>query len=278
MTPTWLPEDRPRRRERCRPAHHRPKISAATKFQPERSWAEPIFLINKSYPYGPTHSNLRQLEHSSLLPKASIPRLPSSILCISSPFLQLYTLPDRESAMGNCQAAEAATVLIQHPGGRIERIYWSLSASKVMASNPGHYVAAIITSQLPGPNLAGAAAPVKHLKLLRPDDTLHIGHVYRLVSFEGTHLFALSDFPQILMEFVSKKHVRLSKLVNASKEKRRSRSMRGEGDPPAGTGETLMQTRDAAADGKRGGEAAAPPPRMRQWRPALQSIDEVVGS
>ncbi|XP_020677062.1 uncharacterized protein LOC110095745 isoform X2 [Dendrobium catenatum] len=168
--------------------------------------------------------------------------------------------------MGNCQAAEAATVLIQHPGGRIERIYWSLSASKVMASNPGHYVAVIITSQLPGPNLSGAAAPVKHLKLLRPDDTLHIGHVYRLVSFE------------VLREFVSKKHVRLSKLVNAAKEKRRSRSMRGEGDTPAGTGETLMQTRDAAADGKRVGEAAAPPPRLRQWRPALQSIDEVVGS
>ncbi|KAH0464270.1 hypothetical protein IEQ34_007056 [Dendrobium chrysotoxum] len=170
--------------------------------------------------------------------------------------------------MGNCQAAEAATVLIQHPGGRIERIYWSLSASQVMASNPGHYVAVIITSQLPGPNLAGAAAPVKHLKLLRPDDTLHIGHVYRLVSFE-----------EVLREFVSKKHVRLSKLVNAAKEKRRSRSKRGEGDPPAVTGETLMQARDAAADGKRVGEAAAaPPPRMRQWRPALQSIDEVVGS
>ncbi|PKA59906.1 hypothetical protein AXF42_Ash015964 [Apostasia shenzhenica] len=117
--------------------------------------------------------------------------------------------------MGNCQAAEAATVVIQHPGGRIERIYWSLSASQVMASNPGHYVAVIITSQ-PAPNsgrTGAAAAPVKHLKLLRPDDTLHIGQVYRLVSFE-----------EVLREFSSKKHVRLSRLLIANKEKRQIRS------------------------------------------------------
>jgi hypothetical protein len=31
-----------------------------------------------------------------------------------------------------------------------------------------------------------APAPVKHLKLLLPDDTLQLGRVYRLVSFEGT--------------------------------------------------------------------------------------------
>ncbi|PKU67517.1 hypothetical protein MA16_Dca016241 [Dendrobium catenatum] len=34
---------------------------------------------------------------------------------------------------------------------------------------------------------------------------------------------------------------------------------------------------DAAADGKNGGEVAAPPLRMRQWRLTLQSIDEVRG-
>lgn len=93
--------------------------------------------------------------------------------------------------MGNCQAAEVATVVIQHPGGgRTERAYWAMSAGAVMAANPGHYVAAVITS----PPAAGAssatpaAAPVKHLKLLRPDDTLLLGRVYRLVSFEGTHV------------------------------------------------------------------------------------------
>uniref|UniRef100_A0A453IQK7 Uncharacterized protein n=1 Tax=Aegilops tauschii subsp. strangulata TaxID=200361 RepID=A0A453IQK7_AEGTS len=90
------------------------------------------------------------------------------------------------AGMGNCQAADAAAVVIQHPAsGRTELAYWSLPAGEVMAANPGHYVAAVITA----PHTAsegGGAAPVKHLKLLRPDDTLLLGRVYRLVSFEGT--------------------------------------------------------------------------------------------
>ena len=90
--------------------------------------------------------------------------------------------------MGNCQAADAAAVVIQHPAsGRTELAYWSLPAGEVMAANPGHYVAAVITAphaaSSEGP---GGAPPVKHLKLLRPDDTLLLGRVYRLVSFEGT--------------------------------------------------------------------------------------------
>ena len=85
--------------------------------------------------------------------------------------------------MGNCQAAEAATVIIQHPQDyKIERIYWSVSAQKVMNSNPGHYVALIVNSAtLKSPD----GTPLKHLKLLRPEDTLLMGHVYRLISFEG---------------------------------------------------------------------------------------------
>jgi hypothetical protein len=99
--------------------------------------------------------------------------------------------------MGNCQAVDAAAVVIQHQGGgRTELVYWAIPAGEVMAANPGHYVAAVITvPQTPAGAGAGtatkggaavAAAPVKHLKLLRPDDTLQLGRVYRLVSFEGT--------------------------------------------------------------------------------------------
>ncbi|GJN08750.1 hypothetical protein PR202_ga26704 [Eleusine coracana subsp. coracana] len=114
--------------------------------------------------------------------------------------------------MGNCQAAEVATVVIQHPGeGRTERAYWALSAGAVMAANPGHYVAAVITSP-PDPSSCSsgggaAAAPVKHLKLLRPDDTLLLGRVYRLVSFE-----------EVLREFTSKRHVKLSRVTIKAKD------------------------------------------------------------
>jgi hypothetical protein len=98
--------------------------------------------------------------------------------------------------MGNCQAVDAAAVVIQHQGGgRTELVYWAIPAGEVMAANPGHYVAAVITvPQTPAAGAAtkggaaatASAAPVKHLKLLRPDDTLQLGRVYRLVSFEGT--------------------------------------------------------------------------------------------
>ncbi|CAN6324164.1 unnamed protein product [Urochloa humidicola] len=40
--------------------------------------------------------------------------------------------------MGNCQTAEAAAVVIQHPppGGRVERAHGALSAAAVMAAAP----------------------------------------------------------------------------------------------------------------------------------------------
>ncbi|XWS29692.1 hypothetical protein CRYUN_Cryun24cG0051900 [Craigia yunnanensis] len=101
--------------------------------------------------------------------------------------------------MGNCQAAEAATVVIQHPGNKIERIYWSVSANEIMSSNPGHYVALLVTS----PTLKNEnGMPLKQLKLLKPDDTLLIGQVYRLISFED-----------VLKEFSAKKCVKLGKLL-----------------------------------------------------------------
>ncbi|KAK9949175.1 hypothetical protein M0R45_004709 [Rubus argutus] len=102
--------------------------------------------------------------------------------------------------MGNCQAAEAATVILHHPANnKIERIYWSVSAHEIMTSNPGHYVALVVTS----PTLKTEnGAPVKQLKLLRPDDTLHIGQVYRLISFED-----------VLKEFAAKKSVKLGRLL-----------------------------------------------------------------
>lgn len=100
--------------------------------------------------------------------------------------------------MGNCQAAEADMLVIQHPGGRMERYYLSMTANQVMAANPGHYVAVIVTAPLssssastdPSGKKKGTGGTgttsVQLLKLLSPDDTLCMGHFYYLVSFEGT--------------------------------------------------------------------------------------------
>ncbi|XP_062209155.1 uncharacterized protein LOC133910932 [Phragmites australis] len=203
--------------------------------------------------------------------------------------------------MGNCQAAEAATVLIQHPGGgRTERAYWALSAAAVMAANPGHYVAAVITTQ-PAAGASTGAAPVKHLKLLRPDDTLLLGRVYRLVSFE-----------EVLSEFASKRQVKLSRVTIKAKDegeevkppkfrRRRGSSSRGgerkesdwslakvmrqteedaEPAPSSGPSDKDGHAADDSSDLDRDLEALLPQGLVlgrrvaRQWRPALQSIAE----
>ncbi|XP_057970262.1 uncharacterized protein LOC131159396 [Malania oleifera] len=182
--------------------------------------------------------------------------------------------------MGNCQAAEAATVVIQHPGRKIQRIYWSVSAHEVMASNPGHYVSLVLTSS------AGSdgVTPSKQLKLLRPDDTLVIGHVYRLISFED-----------VLKEFMAKKSVKLGKLLKETGglgvEKKREAggsnpSMRPTGHGPAqeerevhlvgGSSSSSMGSNGrgyGVGSGRHYGYGGA-----GQWKPALHSIAEVIGT
>ncbi|KAJ4897148.1 hypothetical protein Rs2_23942 [Raphanus sativus] len=181
--------------------------------------------------------------------------------------------------MGNCQAAEAATVLIHHPAeNKVERIYWSVTASDVMRSNPGHYVAVVVTS----PTLRNEkGSPLKQLKLLRPDDTLVIGHVYRLVSFE-----------EVLNEFATKKCVKLGKLLKEGgglelKNKKKKHRKKTDQDigrvNPNSDLDSKENGADDAVDGEDGGNGF-----MRRshgggrcgggWRPALHSIPELVSS
>jgi len=104
--------------------------------------------------------------------------------------------------MDTCQAAEAAAVVIQHPGGKVERLYWSTTAAEVMRSNPGHYVALVILrvaadkTAAPGDAAAaatttgagaggGGGAKITRVKLLKPKDTLLLGQVYRLITAQG---------------------------------------------------------------------------------------------
>ncbi|KAL6524403.1 hypothetical protein OROHE_016074 [Orobanche hederae] len=103
--------------------------------------------------------------------------------------------------MGNCQTVDSASLAIQHPNGRVDQMYWPITASKIMNMNPGHYVALLLTTTLyhPPPTAAAAAAAahrnsrsvnsnkniplrITKIKLLRPTDTLVLGHVYRLVT------------------------------------------------------------------------------------------------
>eukprot|EP01018_Ginkgo_biloba_P007038 Gb_15293 [translate_table: standard] len=160
--------------------------------------------------------------------------------------------------MGNCQAVDAASIMIEHPGGRVERIYWPVTANEVMVSSPGHYVAQIILSV--SPKAGSGRVPQKQLKLIRPDDSLRLGNNYRLVSFE-----------EVLMEFSGKNYVRLNKLLSLQKqraanpERDQTPSISGyQGDQQT---EEEVNTRASVTTRSMG--------RQGQWRPALQSISEV---
>ncbi|KAM1048314.1 hypothetical protein ACFX13_028131 [Malus domestica] len=181
--------------------------------------------------------------------------------------------------MGNCQAAEAATVVIQHPGNnKIERIYWSVGAHEVMTSNPGHYVALVVNS----PTMKSeTGAPVKQLKLLRPDDTLLIGQVYRLISFED-----------VLKEFAAKKSVKLGKLLKHRGElgvEMKMKDLAGQNLKPVNNNSIKMEIvgsnggststnngRIYRSVGRNyGGGGGGDGSGVGQWRPALQSIAEI---
>ncbi|MED6106037.1 hypothetical protein PIB30_000821 [Stylosanthes scabra] len=97
--------------------------------------------------------------------------------------------------MGNCQAIDTATLVIQQPNGKVEKLYWPVSASEVMKSNPGHYVALLISSttlcsskdnnnnqNVPNTNNNNQPVRLTRIKLLKPTDTLVLGQVYRLIS------------------------------------------------------------------------------------------------
>ncbi|KAM0919900.1 hypothetical protein ACQ4PT_007892 [Festuca glaucescens] len=179
--------------------------------------------------------------------------------------------------MGNCQAAEAAEVIIQHPGGKVERLYWPTPAADVMKSNPGHYVALVILRLSPddkaltGAEAAAAgagAAKITRVKLLKPKDTLHLGQVYRLITAQEVTkaLKARKNDKMRRCEAIKQQHEQLRRGASAEQggacekdakrdSKDRHRSPGGGAQPqPAGSG------------------------RGRNWRPSLQSISEAAAA
>ncbi|XP_042047805.1 uncharacterized protein LOC121793838 [Salvia splendens] len=144
--------------------------------------------------------------------------------------------------MGNCQAVDAAALVIQHPCGKLERMYWPISATHVMKTNPGHYVSLIIPLTLPDHH--NQTVRFTRVKLLRPTDTLVLGHAYRLLTTQE-----------------------VMKVVRAKKHAKMKRS-EPEPEPGLPASETDHHEGDARLRHREGGG------RSRSWRPSLQSISE----
>ncbi|XP_076912234.1 uncharacterized protein LOC143570477 [Bidens hawaiensis] len=111
--------------------------------------------------------------------------------------------------MGNCQAVDNASLILQTQNGRAERFYAPISAAEVMKHHPGHYVALLLaTTFYPSPPASSSSGGGGHhqqpppnnnnnnnsptntnqnfrvtrIKLLRPTDNLVLGHAYRLIT------------------------------------------------------------------------------------------------
>ncbi|KAL3642468.1 hypothetical protein CASFOL_013283 [Castilleja foliolosa] len=188
--------------------------------------------------------------------------------------------------MGNCQAIDNASLVIQHPSGRVDKMYWPIGVSEIMKLNPGHYVALLLTTTLysspaaaGGGGGAGGATTNKNtissvhnnkntpplritrIKLLRPTDTLVLGHVYRLVTSQEVmkgvlakkqaktkHGNIMTEKISSEFEAVIRKNHEMEKANQAKHEKHRSRNN--------------AQVKSSAVS------------KSRAWQPSLRSISE----
>ncbi|CAN8242417.1 unnamed protein product [Cochlearia groenlandica] len=99
--------------------------------------------------------------------------------------------------MGNCQAVDAAVLVLQHPDGKIDRYYGPVSVAEIMRMYPTHYVSLIIplpeTNNIPATKTTvdendksrRKVVRFTRVKLLRPTENLVFGHAYRYEGYKG---------------------------------------------------------------------------------------------
>ncbi|XP_042484877.1 uncharacterized protein LOC122065133 [Macadamia integrifolia] len=206
--------------------------------------------------------------------------------------------------MGNCQAVDTATLVIQHPSGKVERLFWPVSASEIMRTNPGHHVALVLTFSLPPPpppppphsssdkekdkqtphlhNHHQQEQPINsnnevritRVKVLRPTDTLVLGQAYRLVSSQ-----------EVMKGLWARKYAKMKKDRNTQSIEKppRPRPKQQDSSPCETETESINPNLDnpnqphvAKQERNRPRTASAPSAstRSRHWRPSLQSISE----
>ncbi|GLU03051.1 hypothetical protein SLE2022_202700 [Rubroshorea leprosula] len=169
--------------------------------------------------------------------------------------------------MGNCQAIDAAALVIQHPCGKIERLYWPVAASEVMRMNPGHHVSLIIPLPAPGEeNQDQKTVRFTRVKLLRPSDTLTLGHAYRLITSQ--------EVMKVLRE---KKHAKVKAQQLESVEKLQKAPENQSSGCESGRKSDMEKNFQAMKKERHRSRTASvnsAAMRSKAWRPSLQSISE----
>nr|GMD16989.1 endoglucanase 12 [Ipomoea batatas] len=178
--------------------------------------------------------------------------------------------------MGNCQAVDAAAFVIQHPTGKIERMYSPILASEVMKLNPGHYVSLIIPLPVAAATGDGnsdekTAVRFTRVKLLRPNDTLVLGRAYRLVTTQ--------DVMKVLR---AKKYAKMKKKQQQQEAEMSEEKLQADAEDHSSSSQLLEPGNsdpDKAVKNerqRRGGglTSTAAGSRSKSWRPSLDSISE----
>lgn len=181
--------------------------------------------------------------------------------------------------MGNCQAIDNASLVIQQPSGRVDKMYVPVPASDIMKTNPGYYVALLLTTTLYPPSSAAATAVaptitnneplrITRIKLLRPTDNLVLGHTYRLVSSQ-----------EVMKGLWAKKYAKKQNKQAEPTGKEVINSSSKFDNIAAATKSTLEEkakqvikhrTRTSSST-----NSATPIARPKGWHPSLHSINEV---
>ncbi|CAL4998785.1 unnamed protein product [Urochloa decumbens] len=167
--------------------------------------------------------------------------------------------------MGNCQAAEAAAVVIQHPGGKVERLYGAATAGEVMRSNPGHYVALVVLRVSGVGGGGGGGVKITKVKLLKPKDALLLGQVYRLITSQ-----------EVAKAIQARRQDKTRRCGEEAPDDRRrpGHAAGGEARGQSGGAEQERKRAEKADRQHRSGGSGGGARGGRHWRPSLQSINE----
>ncbi|KAI3976322.1 hypothetical protein MKX01_021864 [Papaver californicum] len=197
--------------------------------------------------------------------------------------------------MGNCQAVDTATLVIQHPSGKVERWYWPILAREIMKTNPGHYVALIISLCVPQQQqqqqeskkkqesqtmvVENLRVRITRVKILRPNDTLALGQAYRLISSEEAmkgvwaKKYAKMKKKELELMMSTDKPIQVCQKQSSLGCDTRKDELKITTEPPEimiNQGPKLERQRQRFTNSTSG--------RLRTWRPSLQSISEQAGS
>ncbi|MED6134631.1 hypothetical protein PIB30_038726 [Stylosanthes scabra] len=197
--------------------------------------------------------------------------------------------------MGNCQAIDAATLVIQYQSGKIERFYSSVSATHVMKTNPGHYVALIVstttlcktatTTKVTTEKISSSnnnnninnnnnQIRVTRIKLLKPTDMLLLGHVYRLVTAQEV-MKGLRERKHTKKKNVSESAHKLDCVGEKNRLEMEKASRMFDPEVIQGAKPKRHGARTIASSNNNIVGGANVTAKTRFWQPSLQSISEV---